>query len=336
MFPTVHADGPPPGLVDVTTLPLSSTATHSVIDGQEMPSIGLVPSICASCHADAPPDGFVDVTTFPRQSTPAHRVMDGHDIPDIVFVSDTVFMGSTLAEDQEPAPPLGLVDVTTLPHCPPATQSDGEGHEIDWNWPGPLSTWFVVQAGTPAPGLAEASTFPESSAATQRPDDVHETPLIVWGSSMAVFTQLPSMVGVVDTAASPLALVATHNAVEEQETAMSGFASIPVSRLQLEAPVAGDVDVNSYPVSPSTATHRPLKGQEMAESSSGVTLDTVQADEPPVGFVEVTTFPLASTATQSVVEAHAIDIGVLVLSTLVVVQALAPPVGFVDQTTSPR
>jgi hypothetical protein len=64
-------------------------------------------------------------------------------------------------------------------------------------------------------------------------------------------------------------------------------------------------------------------------------LVTVQAAAPAVGLLEVTTSPLASTATQRPLLAQDTPDRALVSSTRVTVQAAAPPVGLLEVTTLP-
>jgi hypothetical protein len=60
---------------------------------------------------------------------------------------------------------------------------------------------------------------------------------------------------------------------------------------------------------------------------------TVQAADPPVGFVEVTTLPLLSTATQKPLLVHDTPVSALVPSTLATNQG--PTLGSTEVTTSP-
>jgi hypothetical protein len=76
---TVQADGPPVGLVVVTTLPLASTATHKEALGHDMLVRSSVPSTLATVQCDAPPVGSVEVTTLPELSTATQRETLGHE-----------------------------------------------------------------------------------------------------------------------------------------------------------------------------------------------------------------------------------------------------------------
>jgi hypothetical protein len=67
------------------TLPALSTATHRVVEGQEMASRGVLPSTSLVVHADAPPVGPVEPTTLPALSTATHRVVEGQEILSTAF-----------------------------------------------------------------------------------------------------------------------------------------------------------------------------------------------------------------------------------------------------------
>ena len=74
----VHAAAPPVGLVDVSTLPWSSTATQSADDGHAMPSKprSLIRVIV---QAAASPPGAVEVITSPAASMATHNDVEGHE-----------------------------------------------------------------------------------------------------------------------------------------------------------------------------------------------------------------------------------------------------------------
>lgn len=76
---TVHALAPPVGLVEVSTSPAPSTATHSDAEGHETPPSMLLPSTLLTVHALAPPVGSIEVTAFPAPSTTTHSKADGHE-----------------------------------------------------------------------------------------------------------------------------------------------------------------------------------------------------------------------------------------------------------------
>jgi hypothetical protein len=76
MVVVAHADAGPVGSVVVTTSPVDSMATQSVVEGQAMdwgaPSANVV-----AVHADCGPVGSVEVRTPPAAET-THSVADGH------------------------------------------------------------------------------------------------------------------------------------------------------------------------------------------------------------------------------------------------------------------
>src|SRR5437764_7154675 len=80
-----------------------SMATHREIEGQEIPSRSLVPSIAeCSCQAGAPPVGFVEVTELPLLSTAAQNAADGHDTA-VRMLPESTRTGA----DHLDAPPAG-------------------------------------------------------------------------------------------------------------------------------------------------------------------------------------------------------------------------------------
>ena len=60
-----------PGLVEVSALPCSSTAAQKETVGQEMPVIGLKPSIWATFQVGVPAAGLVVIAAFPVAYSPA-------------------------------------------------------------------------------------------------------------------------------------------------------------------------------------------------------------------------------------------------------------------------
>jgi hypothetical protein len=76
-----HADAPPVGSAEVTTLAFSSTATHRFTDGQEIAAVPLCSVLLAAVvvHADAPPVGSVEVKMVPSVSTAAQKLVDGQE-----------------------------------------------------------------------------------------------------------------------------------------------------------------------------------------------------------------------------------------------------------------
>ena len=113
-----HAIDPPVGLVDHTTFPAPSPATHSDTDGHEIAVRLVLPgSTLVRDQADAPAVGLVDVTTLPARSTTAQSDDDGHDTP----VSTDGLLPSALllsicATVHDGAPRAGS-DPTRSAHC---------------------------------------------------------------------------------------------------------------------------------------------------------------------------------------------------------------------------
>ncbi len=295
---TFHAVLPPVGFVEVTTLPTASTATHSDADGQDTASRVFVPSIVARVHAVAPPVGFVELSRCPELSTATHSEIEGQERVRTLLRKPV--LGSMLAD---------------------------------------------VQVVLESPGLVEVRTFPALSAATHRVVDGHETLSIAlgWSTSKPVvaFHADGPPLGVVDVSRLPCRSPATHSEVLGHEmpdrTAYAlpteGNGSICATVHELDV-LAGLLEVTALPCW-STAAHRVVVGQEMwlsaVEVSTGV---TVQAEVPPVGFEEATTFPALSPPTHSDDAGHEIALNALV-PMLLVTHALDPPVGFVAVTTLP-
>ena len=129
-FVTFQAATPPVGLVEVTTLPKLSTATHRLLLGQDTPVRKLEPSTCASFQAVAPPIGLVEVTTLPLVSTATQRTLLGQDT---AVSRGPLALGptepSTLVTFQATAPPVGLLDETALPWSSIATHRLLLGHD---------------------------------------------------------------------------------------------------------------------------------------------------------------------------------------------------------------
>src|SRR5437773_10942408 len=78
---TVHVGVALVGLVDVTTLPKVSTATHRLTVGQDTPVTSLELSTLAIAQAAAPPVVLLDVITFPP-SMATHKLLLGQDTSD--------------------------------------------------------------------------------------------------------------------------------------------------------------------------------------------------------------------------------------------------------------
>src|SRR5438034_1070164 len=89
---TFQAAVPPVGSVDVTTSPLSVTATHSEALGHETARRPQALFTWAVFQTAAPPPGFegpakglseglVEVTTLPAASVATHSATPGHEMP---------------------------------------------------------------------------------------------------------------------------------------------------------------------------------------------------------------------------------------------------------------
>jgi hypothetical protein len=108
MLAVCHALAPPVGLVEVTTFPALSTATHNEVPTHETAANAFAPSTEITFHAAAPPVGFVEVITSPDQSTATQSDAVGHDIP-VMWIPAF----PTRASVHAPQPPVGSVDVAT-------------------------------------------------------------------------------------------------------------------------------------------------------------------------------------------------------------------------------
>jgi hypothetical protein len=84
------ADQTVPLLLEVSSFPELSTATHSPVEKQETELIAVEPSIELTLQAPAPPVGLVEVTTLPALSTAAQKVVDEQETAATVFEPSTV------------------------------------------------------------------------------------------------------------------------------------------------------------------------------------------------------------------------------------------------------
>jgi hypothetical protein len=116
----------PPGSLDLAPAPLTSTATHSDVDGHDTLAgtsnvFTMVPWLV---HAVAPPVGSLDVHTASLASRATQNVPPGtHDT--VVKEAEV----STDSEDHAEAPPAGSLEVMTSPPAT-ATHSDADGQEM--------------------------------------------------------------------------------------------------------------------------------------------------------------------------------------------------------------
>ena len=119
-----QVEPPPDGLLEVRTEPLSSNATHALLDAHARLKIPLpLGSTTDEPHAPAPPVGFVEVRIRPAPSLPTQRPLDGHDCEN----SSTGFSpGATSSGDVHiaEAPCAAPVVVDTSPSEVPATHSE--------------------------------------------------------------------------------------------------------------------------------------------------------------------------------------------------------------------
>ena len=156
-----HAPAPPVGLVELSTEPPPSTATHSAADGHDTPVSVLVESTVALDHVAAPPSGLVEVQTLPDSSTATQSDVEGQEIP----LSGFAVM---LATDHRAVAVAGVVVVSTLPIRSTAAQNELVGHEIAVR---PLSPRLVpsmsavVQVAGPPVGFDELTRSPLPSTA---------------------------------------------------------------------------------------------------------------------------------------------------------------------------
>src|ERR1700678_860533 len=90
-----QSGAPAAGLVDMTTEPLSSTATQSFMLRHDTPFMPLVPSTSSTLHAERPPVGSVEMTALPLLSTATHRFALGQETPMSPFRSGAVTTSHT-------------------------------------------------------------------------------------------------------------------------------------------------------------------------------------------------------------------------------------------------
>src|SRR5262249_13628675 len=103
--------------------PASSTATQSVVEGQETPSSEVVPSTFVTVQvAAAPRVGFVEAITLPEPSTAAQSNVDGQATAESELVPSASFTA------QFGAPPSGFVEVSALPAASTLAQNELETH----------------------------------------------------------------------------------------------------------------------------------------------------------------------------------------------------------------
>src|SRR3954468_2803116 len=107
----------------VTSAWPESTATHSVVEGQETPPTYPAELIGVRNQPGFSPAGSVEVTAKPPRSTATHNDAETHDTPSNGLPSMWVSCQVGLAA-------AGLVETTTLPDWSTAAQKDADGQEI--------------------------------------------------------------------------------------------------------------------------------------------------------------------------------------------------------------
>ena len=122
----VTFQGPPVGLVEVTTSP-PPTATQSAVVGQDTPFSWLVPSASTVVHTGLELVGWVVVAISPFAPTATQSETEGHETP---YRVGGVVPLPAVASFHADGPPFGLVELTTDPNSPTATHSEAFGHEM--------------------------------------------------------------------------------------------------------------------------------------------------------------------------------------------------------------
>src|SRR5438128_1975859 len=164
-----HAAAPPVGFVEVSELPLLSTAAQKPVDGHDTAVRMLPESIRAGDdHWDDPPAGLVDVNTWPALSTATQRAAVGHERPRMMLL-----LSMAAGDDQVEARLAGFESVSTFPTWSPATHRDGT-HEMARKRLLP-SMFSTFHAAAPPVGLFDRTALPASSTAAQKCGVVHDT-----------------------------------------------------------------------------------------------------------------------------------------------------------------
>ena len=167
----LHAPAPPAGLAELTTLPLSSPATHSVADAHESVRSGCRSTVLVA-HAPGPPAGSVDVSTLTgavdRHAQRCRRTRDGVQRMR-VDVSDTPRARAA------PGRIGGAHDIPgPIDSYAQRRRRAGHRREPHRVRPKPRSTCATFHAAAPPPGSVELSTLPPLSTATHNAADGHE------------------------------------------------------------------------------------------------------------------------------------------------------------------
>ncbi len=149
----------PPGSREARTLPLASTATHSLLLGHDT-AVSELSLILRVLHAPLPPVGLVEVRTFPTLSTTAHSAFFAHKM---AFGARLLSILATAQAVEPPfgssEPSVGRVELTTLPSKSTAAQSLTVGQEIPVSPCPPLPKGSIVE-------IDSADTEPHANADT--------------------------------------------------------------------------------------------------------------------------------------------------------------------------
>ena len=164
-----HADAPPVGLVDVSTSPNKSTATHNDDDAHDT-SVRGSPSPIFHWSRPRRLAARRHVSTFPFSSTATHSEMDGQETAFKLGLFTPVVSIVTGA-DQAERPPVGLVDVSTFPAPSTATHDDFDGHDTPFSAFVPSTFTIDHDNGVAAAaGAGDASTVPNAPATNASTD----------------------------------------------------------------------------------------------------------------------------------------------------------------------
>jgi hypothetical protein len=215
MVLSVHAEGPPVGLVDVNTFPLKSAVTQSEVVGHEIVLNALLGSTAAVLHAEGPPVGFVDVKTFPPSSTAAQNELLGHD------TELKYWRGSIDEAVHAVGPPPGFVVVMSRPNSSTAAQKVVVGQETEFIELVPLTNVESCQVAGLVPGSVVLKTFPPVEL--ERQNEVLEqligiSVMRVPGLNAKAFHVGEPELALIDWKMSPWVLVAMQIVVDGQET----------------------------------------------------------------------------------------------------------------------
>jgi hypothetical protein len=149
-----------------TTLPLSSTATQRLADGQETAVSSLLASTRVRTHVLA---GRVEANASPLESTATHGPAGAHETPN----------SGAAARDRwtHARPPrVGFVVIASPPSWPLATHSDGDEHDTEFSGrPSPPGMRVTDHAAAPPVGLVDVTTCRWKPTATHSDTEGHDT-----------------------------------------------------------------------------------------------------------------------------------------------------------------